>query len=317
MPKQWTPENVLSLFVSSPGQMKSSSIAPEVSAALTALLDESTDPDATETASNEVYGYLKERFGQPSAPGSEGETVSPLRQAFRRSAAVLTAFDPVRLRPMGMQAEPESAVKELLDDLVEVYNPPTPQERWMLRPEIREGVLREIGSREQLIAALNTTPERRETLLQSMLEAYIRGEEQPLKTLPLKVLVACLQAVRWLQPSGLSLPSPEKIQEIIDQNDVPAVFEKMAGNNFTGREVELKVLREYVEVLPPSTNLRSLHRQVRRWLGLERKPPLVIYAAGGSARPRSFPNFFSTTCRCRKNSSSLTFTSTSTIRACR
>lgn len=289
MPKQWTPENILNLFVSSSAQ--AASLSSSVSTALQELL-ESTDPDAIKTASNAVSGYLKETFAQPVSTGVE-EGAPGLKQAFRQSAAVLTAFNPVRLKPVGMSAEPGSAVKELMDDLVEVYDPPTPRERWMLRTDIREEALREMGSRERLLAALNTTPkrERPATVVQDMLEVCIRGEEPPLTTLPLKYLVACLQAIRWLQPSGLPLPSLEKVQEIIDQNEVPAVFEKMAGNNFTGRKAELEMLREYVEVLPPSNNLRGFRRQVRRWLGLERKPPLVIYAPGGAGKTTLISKF--------------------------
>jgi len=289
MPKQWTPENILNLFVSSPTQ--AASLSPDVSTALKELL-ESKDPDAIQTASNAVSGYLKEIYAQPVSAGVE-EGAPGLKQAFRRSAAVLTAFNPVRLKPLGMSAEPGSAIKELMDDLVEVYDPPTPRQRWMLRTDIREKVLREMGSREQLLDALNATPkqERPATVIQEMLELCIRGEEPPLTTLPLKHLVACLQAIRWLQPSGLPLPSLEKVQEIIDQNEVPAIFEKMAGNNFTGREAELEMLREYVEVLPPSNNLRVLRRQVRRWFGLERKPPLVIYAPGGAGKTTLISKF--------------------------
>ena len=289
MAKQWTPENILNLFVSSSSQAASPSTT--VSTALHALL-ESTDPDAIQTASNAVSGYLKEIYAPPVAAGLE-EAAPRLKQAFRQSAAVLTAFNPVRLRPVGMSAEPGSAIKELMDDLVEVYDPPTPLERWMLRTDIREQVLREMGTRQRLLAALNTTPkrERPATILQQMLEVYIAGEGPELATLPLKNLAACLQAIRWLQPSGLSLPSVEMVQAIIDRNEVPAVFEKMAGNNFTGRKAELEMLREYVEVLPPSTNLRGFNRQVRRWLGLERKPPLVIHAPGGAGKTTLISKF--------------------------
>lgn len=290
MAERWTPENMLNLFVRSTPQTKSPArIAPNISK----LLHDFPDLPPTSTASKEIYDYLQQ-YSDATAITQERPKISPLREAFRQSASVLSCFDPSELKPLRMPAEPGEAVKQLIEDLVEVYEPPTSRQRWMLRPDVREQVLRESGSREQLIAALNANGPsiRPSTLLQGILEFYIKGVAEPqFESMSLEVLMAHLQAARWLQPSSLILPAPEKIQEIIDQHEVPAVFEKMAGKNFVGRETELQLLRDFVEVLPASTKLSGLRRQIRRWLGIEEKSPLVIYAAGGVGKTTLISKF--------------------------
>lgn len=289
MSKGWTDENILNLFVPQARQMSAPANAPDLSKTLSELFA-APDLSVATDAAKLMHNYL-----QP-APDTAAvvEQVSPLRQAFRRSSAVLSAFDPCQLKPMGLTSEPGQGAKELMDDLVEVYDPPSPKQRWMLRPEIRIEVLRELGTRQQLVAALNSNPrsERPGSLLQRTLEFHINGEKElDFESLPQDQLAAHLQAIRWLEPSALKLPSPEKLQEIIDQLEVPAVFEKMAGKNFVGRENELALLRDFVEVLPASSTLRSLRRQIRQWLGLKTKPPLVIYAAGGVGKTTLISKF--------------------------
>jgi len=291
MTKSFNAHRILNLFVSSAG-LSAPSDGPALSKDLSALL-ESPDPESVPNAAELIDEYLKKASAPPTA-GEDLPKMTPLRQAYRRSAAVLTALNPDKLRPMGMTAEEGDGARELFDDLVEVYDPPTSRQRWMLQPEVRSGVIRELGTRPQLLAALNTNPpsERPTSILQRTLEGYIRGENPPiLDLLPQDQLAAHLQATRWLETSSLPLSSPEDIQAAIDQREVPAVFEKMAGKNFVGREAELALLCDYVEVLPASSGLEGLRRQIRQWLHLKTKPPLVIHAAGGVGKTTLISKF--------------------------
>lgn len=291
MSDRWTPANILNLF-RSPTEQSAAPISPEISKTLTELF-ETTDLSNVTEVSEQLSGYLQQLSPVETPAVEESQQVSPLRQAFRRSASVLTAFDPCRIKPAGLNEEHSEVAQELVEDIVEVYDPPTPRQRWMLEPMLRADVLREFGTKEQLIAALDGNPTGRpETIVQRVLESYIREQPAPIfDLLPQDQLAAHLQAVRWLQPTSLSLPKPEAIQEAIDQREVPAVFSKMAGENFVGREEEIALLRDYVEVLPASTNLRMLQRQVRKWLGLKTKSPLVIYGPGGVGKTTLISKF--------------------------
>lgn len=291
MSDRWTATNILKLFRPLGDESGGAPISPEVSNKLTELF-EAPDLSAVET-SQQISDYLKQFPSVATAPVAEPPKVSKLRWALRRSASVLSAFDPSKVKPTGLKDSSEKAGQELFDDIVEVYDPPTPQERWMLEPMIRADVLREFGTKDELIEALNANPDwRPATVLQRVLESYIHEQQLPMfDLLPQDQLAAHLQAVRWLEPTSLNLPKPEAIQEAIDQREVPAVFSRMAGQNFIGREKEMSLLRDYVEVLPASSNLGMLHRQVRRWLGLRTKPPLVIYGPGGVGKTTLISRF--------------------------
>ena len=292
MSDRWTPTNILNLFRPVTEESASTPISPEVSRTLTELF-ESSDLENLAEVPTQISDYVQQYTSVLSPALAESAPVSPLRQAYRRSASVLTAFDPCKINPVEETVEPGDAAKELVDDIVEVYDPPTWNQRWMLEPTIRVAVLREFGTKQELIAALEANPTGRpETVVQKALELYINEDPVPIfDLLPQEQLAAHLQAVRWLEATSLNLPKTDAIQDTIDQREVPAVFSKMAGNNFVGREEELGLLRDYVEVLPASTNLRGIQRQVRRWLGLERKPPLVIYGPGGVGKTTLISKF--------------------------
>lgn len=292
MSDRWTPTNILNLFRPVNEESAATPISPEISRSLTELF-ESSDLENVGEVPNQISDFVQQYTSVLTTALAAPETVSPLRQAYRRSASVLTAFDPCKINPVGEKPERGDAAKELVDDIVEVYDPPTLKQRWMLEPTIRASVLREFGSKQELIAALEANPTGRpETVVQKMLELYINEAPLPIfDLLPQEQLAAHLQAVRWLEPTSLNLPRPDAIQDAIDQREVPAVFSKMAGNNFVGREEELALLRDYVEVLPASTSLRGFQRQVRRWLGLQRKPPLVIYGPGGVGKTTLISKF--------------------------
>lgn len=291
MSDRWTPTNILKLFRPPGDESGAAQISPEISKTLTELF-EAPDLSGVQT-SQQISDYLKQFSSVVTPPVIAPSKVPKLRQALRRSASVLTAFDPCKINPTGLTTSSDKAAEELVDDIVEVYDPPTPKQRWMLEPLIRAEILREFGTKEQLIAALDANPNwRPETVLQRVLESYIHEQPLPMfDLLPQDQLAAHLQAVRWLEPTALSLPKPETIQEAIDQREVPAVFSKMAGQNFVGREEELSLLRDYVEVLPASSGLGMVQRQVRKWLGLKRKPPLVIHGAGGVGKTTLISRF--------------------------
>ena len=273
--KPWTPEEVLALFERSLGQTSVSALQPEAFDAVAALL-KSAAPESQASLQSQVDKLLQ-GFSKPQRETKPLPIVSDLRRAFRLSAAVLTAFDPYRLKPFGMTAKLGSAAAELAD-LVSVYAPPSAHQRWMLRPDVRDEALAGLD-RDQLVAALEANEERPSTPVQQQVEALIRGsdplatESQSLSYLT-TLYQATLQAVRWLQAT----------QSLIDQTRVPAVFSKMAGSTFVDRTSELKLLRDYVGVLPPSTGLETIRRQFRQWFKLTEKPPLFIYAPGGTGK---------------------------------
>ena len=224
------------------------------------------------------------RIEPPSHP-------SALRQAYRRSAAVLAAFDPALLVPLGQQVPLGAALTELAGDLVPNYGTETGQEvRWMLRPEVRAGTLGELSDRPALIRALEANSVRPATLLQQTLEAQIRGTAKPLEEQSLDELTCTLQAVRWLQPTALHLPGAARIRQLMEERRVVAVFEQLA-DHFVGRAGELRQLHDYVGVLDPSSLMEGARRMLRRWFDQLEKPPMAFYAPGGAGKSTLIAKF--------------------------
>ena len=211
MSDRWTPTNILKLFRPLGDESGAAQISPEISKTLTDLF-EAPDLSAVQT-SQQISEYLKQFSSVVTPSVVEPPKVSDLRQALRRSASVLTAFDPSTINPTELTTSSEKAAEELIDDIVEVYDPPTPNQRWMLEPTVRADVLREFGTKDQLIAALDANPKwRPATVVQRALESYIHENPLPIfDLLPQDQLAAHLQAVRWLEPTSLSLPKPETI----------------------------------------------------------------------------------------------------------
>jgi hypothetical protein len=222
--------------------------------------------------------------------------VSPLRQAYRRSAAVLSTCDPATLRPM--RTDPDTIVlagqayTELLDDLVPAYAVGDSTGQWMLRPDLRLEALAELGDRPALIAALDANPDRPDDPLQRALEAQIRGTATPIDEQSPDDLQCALQVVRWLQGTRLTdLPDPERIKALIAEKRLLATFEEMV-EDFVGRTGELARLRDHVGVLPVTgASLKGLRSQFRRWRHQSTAPPMVYYAAGGVGKSTLIAKF--------------------------
>ena len=142
--------------------------------------------------------------------------------------------------------------------------------RYALKPDVRRAVLEEIANREALLAALDANPVRETSPLQTMLDAYIRGEAPPLEEQDVTQLAGTFQAAQWLGGILDDIPPREAVQQRWNYLDLVRPFDSLAGRKFRGREEELEQLREYV-LGRPTTN-----DDLGAW-----RPPLVIYGPGG------------------------------------
>ena len=87
---------------------------------------------------------------------------------------MLSTFDSKRLKPVGAGTNEES-VDDVLADSV-LFKDVQRNSCWGLLPEVRQDVLRQLGTREAMQRALAANPERSRDPLRRMLEAYIRGD---------------------------------------------------------------------------------------------------------------------------------------------
>lgn len=204
--------------------------------------------------------------------------VSPRRDSFRKAAAVLSSFDPVTLQPITGRAEPAEALAELADDTVVVADYEG-RGRWALLAPIRRQALRSLGTPPRMQEALQANPNRRESITQRILEAYIRGDAPRPEEQDVSQLESTLKVVRWLTGILPGLPDPAELRRRIEERRLYLQFEQLAGKHFGGRTKELSRLRDYVGLFPPGR--KRITEQLRMWAGLEARAPLVIYGPGG------------------------------------
>ena len=268
--------------------------APRLDTDVTSAADEKAArfaqlADAKKELPAETVEALKRLFPAGAAPAAQAVPAlapaavpSALRQDLRRSAAVLSAFEPARLRPLDMEAEAGAALTELAGDLVPATHVKGPHNLWMLRPDLRDEALRGLGRR-QLVRALEANPERLDDPLQRTLEAVIRGNAKELGEQTLDELARTLQAVRWLEPARLALPPVRSIHERMEAKRVVAVFEELV-ENFVGRAAELGRLRDFVGVLEPSGQAEGGPGRARQRFAQVEQPPIAFYAIGGAGK---------------------------------
>jgi hypothetical protein len=204
---------------------------------------------------------------------------------YHEAASVLSTFDPDDLQPSGI-FEPEPHIEALLANSSLVTDPEG-KSRWTLNPSVRSEVLRQLGTRENMLRALAANPKRPQTILQQMFDAYIQGNAPALEQQSLTQLTATFQVCDWLRPV-LSVPDRTAITRRIDYAGLLQPLEDLAGEHFSGRRNELARLRAYVDVLPPDSTLgavrRWIERGVKEILSLHERPPLLVYGPGGMGK---------------------------------
>lgn len=218
--------------------------------------------------------------------------ISRERWAFRLAAAVLTSFNYAALRPVvdGDERLMDANPMVLLPDLIEA---PGGREAglYMLRTDIRRQALESLGGRARMLRALEANPKRSQDGFQKMFEAWQRGDAPSLKSQNYTELTWTAQIGSWLEGLLPDIPPLTEINRVLNRRSVYALFEHLATSTFTGRESELALLREHVGVLEPSARTDAVVRQLRSWLGITRKAPLVIEGIGGVGKSALLARF--------------------------
>jgi len=218
--------------------------------------------------------------------GPESVPSSP-DPGYREAAAVLAAFEPLNLKPVGDIAGDKPALP-LVGDIIPFQSDPT-FKTWTLRPEVRRSILETMDER-KVITALEANPDRPQTELQSMLEAFLTRSAPAIDELTQKGLELALQVSRWVSGVIGGVPTPEEIQARLAQRRLLAPFEPLV-EHFSGRVEELAKLRDFVGVYPPSSRREGLRRHVARWRGDARKPPLMLQGEGGVGKSTLLAKF--------------------------
>jgi len=179
-------------------------------------------------------------------PGSIGE--SELEQAYYMAAAVLTTFDPWQLRPFGSVKTENGAVIDRLLANCTLRNDPQGRPRWSLNLTARKRALARLGTRQRLLAALETADDRPADRLQVLFEAYLRGTAAPVTRQSLTELRLTLQVTDWLSDTELraELPEATELQARIAWEELMQPFRYLVAEGFHGRQQILEQLSTHV-----------------------------------------------------------------------
>src|ERR1051325_6983126 len=214
-----------------------------------------------------------------------------LQVRYQEAASVLSFFSRNEIRPGGGADPQEQPAAKFLLPLSETVYDESHHPQWALRCEVRKEVLRRLASEKRLQEALNANPNRSQDTLQILLEGYFNQSAPDLEEQNVTELLCTLQISEWLHGALEGVPEPDRVRREVEIKNLLAPFRFLVGSHFRGRENELNILSDYVEVHTASTLLKSIARGIRNILSLTEKPPLLIYGPGGMGKSTLLAKF--------------------------
>jgi hypothetical protein len=167
---------------------------------------------------------------------------------YREAAAVLSAFDPFKLKPTG-RATSRRSNEASITDLLPLCQPVTQGKEaglWSMSLVHRRETLRELGTRTKMKAALAANPKRSNSPTQRMFKQLLTTAPLKLEKLSREELAATLEVIDWVEDILDGLPGRERVHQALGRRDLLAPLERLAGTGFVGRERELAQLHDYV-----------------------------------------------------------------------
>ncbi|WP_175407187.1 ATP-binding protein [Streptomyces sp. TRM64462] len=207
--------------------------------------------------------------------------VPDVRRGYRQAAALLSSFDPRRLRLPGEPHATGRAVMELPSDCTAtgMADAAGAGAEWTLRPDVREEALRSLAGPAEALRALEANlhavpggpgPER-------VCLAVLRGERPRTEGAGPEELADVLEAVLWLSlvPGVPGLPSVADVQRALDLARLLQPLRRLVGAPFVGRTAELAELRGYVGSAAEPVAVR----------------PVVVHGPGGMGKSTLLAHF--------------------------
>jgi hypothetical protein len=161
--------------------------------------------------------------------------------------------------------------------------------RYVLSTDVRRRVLRQLGSRPRMQAVLEMVGHIPHEPLQEAIVRIVEDQEVVDEGAPLPWLQIAYQALSWFAGIVDTTGTPEQVRAQIEEIGQLDRFERLVGDNFRGREHELRELGEYVGVQPYGGGL--LRRVLQHWTSFDEKPALVISGPGGIGKSALLAKF--------------------------
>jgi hypothetical protein len=199
---------------------------------------------------------------------AEDTAVNPYVDA----AAVLAAFDPLSLRPLGATDGEGPAPMDRLLPLCEPITEGAGQGLWSLTLAARRAGLRRLGTRERMTEALGANPQRIHTSEQRVFERVVAGGQIVLDEQPREELAALIAVGEWLRGLLDRVPDDASVRRAIARHDLIAPMRRLVASGFVDRQDPLARLLAYTSG-PPSP------------------APLFVHGSGGVGKSTMLARF--------------------------
>lgn len=206
--------------------------------------------------------------------------ISPARKALREAASVLGPFDPDELlappRKTARKARKILARAALIAEDCSIVS----QGRWILDTKVRRSVLGEMLKEGRLSDALERTSHFEDDPYRAIFVEIATGKLRPLEERALAELRDLKQVLTWL---GEHAPVPFDLAEIDERMEYQYLVDpfRRLGQHFHGRQSEVVMLRDFVELYEGSDLTEQAYRGVKNLFGIEKRRPQVVWGPGG------------------------------------
>ncbi len=231
---------------------------------------------------------LKQRLANLSFETMQSQ-ITTEHWKYRERVAVRVEYNLSELHPADIETtlEMREAIRKVLAESIETHSKENGF-AWRLGHDIRHETFLQLSKQNRLQDVLKANPASHLSTLQTMLDAYILGNEPKVEDQTLDQLEATLQVIKWLEGCIPELPDESKVRRRMAHERLLKPFRFLLRDQFQGRDKELQELREYVGVLAKDEADKTSELPYNDF---EENPPLLIYGLGGIGKSTLIAKF--------------------------
>ena len=194
-------------------------------------------------------------------------------------AAVVGTFTPQGLT-FGISMS--KVVKEALDQVLEKSSVVTVdrERRWVLEPSTRTSIIGQLGAR--AAGVLADFKAEFQDPLSVLLAQLLRGQSPTIADIPVARLRILVNAAKWAaQASEVARKMLSTWQQELHRRELLDPLRALVGTHFSGRVKELKALRDYVDIVAPTSFFDGWSRWLSNTFRKQADRPFLLYGIGG------------------------------------
>jgi cellulose synthase operon protein C len=211
--------------------------------------------------------------------------ITPAHQHSREMAAIIGPFAPQDLKALTEEKEWINRLNIIAADCDIVAGG-----NWLLKFEIRQGVLAQIVSERRLSEVLARSVPLQNDPYYQVIEELASAESLTLRGRDVEQLRRLRQVLIWFGDAAPTQISIDEVEQALASRQLVEPFYKLT-ESFCGRDAELELLRDYVEVYQASNLYEGMERSIKGAFGIRQRKPQVIWGTGGIGKSALISRF--------------------------